>query len=583
MKKFAVFFSLIAVFLAMVITPQTTEARSLYGVTATISGEEYVVTNDEDHFTFNVDDFVKIEGISEKDKLEKISISTPKGVETLSFNFGDNPLIAWDQELTVTNQKADYVLSNILGDLDKGKDGVAIQNLRQLLYPVNNHISANITAAYSNGSSDVLRLTIEQDAAYVLPESDTVSLEGASLLTADGAIEAEGSNNNFTLNLTGINGDTAVTGLTLFSEEAAAVSAFSLDSYLYRDATNMKFVDKKAQLDLTKIDFTNIPEDLIPEGNLISLTTIQEMRELITQFGTNTFIGVVADMEGNQSTFTIQVEIEGWKKIENKWYYFNYDGSTVSGWLYDNHWFYFDKYGVMQTGWIYDKGWYYLNQNGQMHTGWIYDSGWYFLNDKGLMKTGWIFDNGWYLLNSKGLLQTGWVKESGQWYLFNKSGLMQTGWVKDSGKWYYLDNSGTMETGWEKISGQWYYFNKSGQMQTGWEKISGQWYFMNISGQMQTGWEKISGQWYFMNASGQMQTGWERISGQWYFMSASGQMQTGWEKVSNQWYYLNKSGVMQTGWVKVSNKWYFMYNSGKMASNTTINGYKLGSNGAWIQ
>ena len=40
---------------------------------------------------------------------------------------------------------------------------------------------------------------------------------------------------------------------------------------------------------------------------------------------------------------------------------------------------------------------------------------------------------------------------------------------------------------------------------------------------------------------------------------------------------------MMTGWIKDANgKWYYLYSTGVMASNTTISGYKIGSNGAWI-
>ena len=61
-------------------------------------------------------------------------------------------------------------------------------------------------------------------------------------------------------------------------------------------------------------------------------------------------------------------------------------------------------------------------------------------------------------------------------------------------------------------------------------------------------------------------------------------MQTGWLKDTNEnWYYLHSSGAMATGWVNNNGTWYYCDNSGKMLSNTTIDGYRLGSNGAWIK
>ena len=40
---------------------------------------------------------------------------------------------------------------------------------------------------------------------------------------------------------------------------------------------------------------------------------------------------------------------------------------------------------------------------------------------------------------------------------------------------------------------------------------------------------------------------------------------------------------MKTGWVQLSGNWYYLYSDGSMACNTTIDNYKLGSDGAWIK
>ena len=118
---------------------------------------------------------------------------------------------------------------------------------------------------------------------------------------------------------------------------------------------------------------------------------------------------------------------------------------------------------------------------------------------------------------------------------------------------------------------------------TGWNlKEDGKWYFFNIAGVMQTAWVKDGATWYFLNTSGVMQTGWVKDGVTWYFLNSSGAMQTGWAKVGATWYFLNSSGAMQTGWIQSSGKWYYLYSSGAMAANTTINGYRVNSNGAWI-
>jgi hypothetical protein len=57
----------------------------------------------------------------------------------------------------------------------------------------------------------------------------------------------------------------------------------------------------------------------------------------------------------------------------------------------------------------------------------------------------------------------------------------------------------------------------------------------------------------------------------------------GWVSDSNSWYYYDDNGNMKTGWFQdTDGKWYYFLTSGIMASNTTINGYTLGSNGAWV-
>lgn len=60
-------------------------------------------------------------------------------------------------------------------------------------------------------------------------------------------------------------------------------------------------------------------------------------------------------------------------------------------------------------------------------------------------------------------------------------------------------------------------------------------------------------------------------------------MQTGWLNDNGTWYYLQASGAMKTGWLNDNGTWYFLNASGKMLSNTVVDGYKLGANGAWIR
>ena len=94
------------------------------------------------------------------------------------------------------------------------------------------------------------------------------------------------------------------------------------------------------------------------------------------------------------------------------------------------------------------------------------------------------------------------------------------------------------------------------------------------------GWQKENGTWYYYDESGEKVTGWQKINSNWFYFEDSGAMVTGWKMIGNDWYRFNSVGVMQTGWVCVGGNWYYFYSSGKMASNTTVDGYSINSNGA---
>lgn len=130
-------------------------------------------------------------------------------------------------------------------------------------------------------------------------------------------------------------------------------------------------------------------------------------------------------------------------------------------------------------------------------------------------------------------------------------------------------------------------FIEDGKKVVGWKFVNNSWYFMDDNGQMKTGWtQDTTGKWYYLKDSGEMKTGWLKdVDEKWYYLKSSGDMHTGWLKdVDGKWYFLNNSGDMGTGWIKdASGKWYFLNNSGEMLFNTTVDGYTLGSDGAWVQ
>ncbi|CAI3665946.1 N-acetylmuramoyl-L-alanine amidase family protein [Clostridium neonatale] len=120
-----------------------------------------------------------------------------------------------------------------------------------------------------------------------------------------------------------------------------------------------------------------------------------------------------------------------------------------------------------------------------------------------------------------------------------------------------------------------------------WVTVNGKWQYNDASGNpIKNTWfyDRGYGQTYYLDAQGNMVTGWLYKDSQWYYLDNSGAKRTGWQLVGGEWYYLDSAGVMKTGWLKdLDGKWYYLKESGKMARNETINGYKLGSNGAWIK
>ena len=172
----------------------------------------------------------------------------------------------------------------------------------------------------------------------------------------------------------------------------------------------------------------------------------------------------------------------------------------------------------------------------------------------------------------------------------DKNETAQAGWVKNSdGTWSYNKADGTKATGWLLDGSTWYYFNANGAMQTGWVNVNGTWYYLNpvsngYKGAMQTGWLNDNGTWYYLQSNGAMKTGWLNDNGTWYYLQSNGAMKTGWLNDNGTWYYLQSNGAMKTGWLEdTDGNWYYLQSNGAMAKNTTIDGYRLGSNGAWIR
>ena len=144
------------------------------------------------------------------------------------------------------------------------------------------------------------------------------------------------------------------------------------------------------------------------------------------------------------------------------------------------------------------------------------------------------------------------------------------GWNKSGDTWYFRFPDGSLKTsGWEYISDKWYLFDDAGRMLTGWQKVDGEYYYMNEYGHMTMGWQQSNGKWYYLNADvprGKM------LSNTWLHSS------------DGKYYYLDSNGAMCEKWTQISGKWYYFYpGSGYMATNTTVDSFRLGANGAWVR
>ena len=120
-----------------------------------------------------------------------------------------------------------------------------------------------------------------------------------------------------------------------------------------------------------------------------------------------------------------------------------------------------------------------------------------------------------------------------------------------------------------------------------WVSINGRWQYNDSLGNpLKNTWfyDRNYNKNYYLQSDGYMATGWINNNGTWYYLDGSGTMQTGWKQINSNWYYLDNSGKMKTGWFKdIDEKYYFLNYTGEMFTNTIVDGYKIGSNGAWIR
>jgi len=153
-------------------------------------------------------------------------------------------------------------------------------------------------------------------------------------------------------------------------------------------------------------------------------------------------------------------------------------------------------------------------------------------------------------------------------------------------------NSGG-QVGWRQVNGTWYFYYPDGSMKkNGWEKVSNKWYYFDATGAMQKGWKTVGANTYYLDSNnGDMKSGWVKTSdGQWYYLNSTENDSNYGAMLKNQWldyknnrYYLKDSGAMATGWLKIGDAYYHFNSDGALSVSTTIDGFKVDSNGRWLQ
>lgn len=214
--------------------------------------------------------------------------------------------------------------------------------------------------------------------------------------------------------------------------------------------------------------------------------------------------------------------------------------------------------------------------------------------------TGWYKDEetgDWYYYDKNGKLVTGWFKDGGsEWYYADEDGKLVRGWFKDGGNdWYDADKDGKLVRGWFNDGGDdWYYSDNDGKLHTGWLVsplgAKGKMFYFDLMGVMQTGWYVDGNNRFYLGADGTMLSAWlvsplGYEEGKTYYYDETGAMHMGWltdpPGSEGQTFYFSERGTMVTGWANIGDYWYYFHSDGVMATDTTMDGKHLGSDGRW--
>lgn len=164
------------------------------------------------------------------------------------------------------------------------------------------------------------------------------------------------------------------------------------------------------------------------------------------------------------------------------------------------------------------------------------------------------------------------------------------------------NNSGNTKVGWNQLNNVWYYTRPDGSIaKNSWIMWNGKWYYFDALGQMKVGIQNVNNKIYYLDSSGAMVSGWLNLNDTYYYFDTTegdnfgAMVSNSWIKYDNKYFYFDEKGIMVTGWKNISDAYgnasiYYFYPKGSttglygyMAANATIDGFRVGSDGKWVQ
>lgn len=274
------------------------------------------------------------------------------------------------------------------------------------------------------------------------------------------------------------------------------------------------------------------------------------------------------------------IQIVGWHKINERWYYTQEDFSAKYGLIeYEGYTYYMAPY--MLTGFNFieiDGAAYKIDFAGHVTP----------IKEDGLYES---FRSKVYVSNGQ-VLKNSWKNIDGKWYYFNEYGYMEIcdaridydgpHPINIDGKYYYFDSNGVMEdNGWVYLcTGTWCYAKPSGELVTGDAWIGEKLYHFSENGILKEGaceengicaiydeegtklgeithdgWGFVNGTYYYVeNGVAKADGAYKLPDGKWYVFDKSGRMLSS-VRAKKRW--LSENGDAITGWIKRAGAWYY--------------------------